>query len=278
MSPVIKSPDIFHQHFVCSSALRGASAAAPHLVLLHGWGMHSGVWENFLPLLAPYFQVTVIDLPGFGKTAADISPDGFLHALPALVPAPALWLGWSLGGLLALEMAMLYPQRVRALCLLAATPCFVQREDWLTAMPASVFGGFCDALQEHPQATLARFLALQCKGSVSMKADIRFLQAVLAAEKMPSDKTLGEGLQQLACLDLREALRRLAMPVQVILGEKDSLIPVAVAGALQVLNPAVNVTVVDGAAHLPFVSHPQVCRDALLQFCRQQGLLEGSAA
>lgn len=274
------SPDIFHQHFACSSPLRADSAfaAAPHLVLLHGWGMHSGVWKNFLPLLAPHFQVTVIDLPGFGRTAANISPADFLHALPALVPQPAIWLGWSLGGLLALEMAGLYPQRLQALCLLAATPCFVQREDWLTAMPASVFDRFCEVLQQYPQATLERFLALQCKGSVSMKADIRFLQAVLAEEKMPSDKTLGEGLQQLACLDHRDALRRLAMPVQVILGEKDSLIPLAVAGALQRLNPALNLTVVDGAAHLPFVSHAQVCRDALLQFCRQQGLLEGSAA
>lgn len=252
--------------------------AAPHLVLLHGWGLHSGVWKTFLPWLTPHFQVTQIDLPGFGNTSADISWTDIARALPVLVPAPAIWLGWSLGGLLALEIAARYPQRVQALCLLAATPCFVRREDWLTAMPEAVFAAFSDALQKNPLMTLERFLALQCKGSVSMKTDIRFLQGVLAAEKKPSEKSLHAGLQQLASVDSRDALRLLVMPVQVILGEKDSLIPVAVAGALKVFNPSVNVTVVEGAAHLPFVSHPQACCAALLQFCRQNKLLERSPA
>lgn len=274
-SPRPTVPTIFHRHHVCSAA---NSAAAPHLVLLHGWGLHSGVWKTFLPWLTPHFQVTQIDLPGFGNTSADISWADVARALPGLVPSPAIWLGWSLGGLLALEIAAHYPSRVQALCLLAATPCFVQRPDWPAAMPDVLFSGFSAAVQENPALTLTRFLALQCQGSVSMKADLRFLHEVLAAEKLPPEPSLRAGLQQLAGVDARADLAALELPVHIILGEKDRLIPVAVATSLKVLQPALSVTLVEGAAHLPFVSHPHICCDALLHFCRQHGLLGESAA
>lgn len=275
----VKPPVIFLQHHACSTTANPANdSAAPHLVMLHGWGLHSGVWKDFLPLLTPHFQITLIDLPGFGKTSADISYADFFRTLPTLVPDKAIWLGWSLGGAIALAMAFRHPQQVQALCLLAATPCFVQRPDWPTAMPASSFSDFRDAVQEDAQITLEGFLSLQCKGSVSMKADIRFLQSVLAAEKIPARQALLTGLENLAHMDLRDALRALDLPMQVLLGEKDPLIPVAVEKSLKVLNPRVNLTVVAGAAHQPFVSHPKICCEALLQFCRQHRLLERSGA
>lgn len=260
---------IFHQHHACSAA-----GGAPHLVLLHGWGLHSGVWNTFLPLLTPYFNVTVIDLPGFGKSSADISSVDFSQALSELVPEPAIWLGWSLGGLVALDFAAHYPQHVQALCLWAVTPCFVQREDWLAAMPAPTFNAFKAVVQENAGTGLQRFLALQCKGSVSMKTDLRFLQAVAAEAKTPATASLLAGLQQLALMDMRAVLAGIDKPVQVLLGASDTLIPLALANELTRLNPGVDVTLIEGAAHMPFVSHPQQCCDALLKFCGQYELIK----
>ena len=269
------SSGIFRQHHACSVV---AGKTAPHLVMLHGWGLHSGVWASFLPLLTPHFQITLIDLPGFGKTGADISYADFFRELPGLVPQKAVWLGWSLGGAMALAMADRHPERVQALCLMAATPCFVRRPDWQAAMPETSFSDFKNAVQEDAPITLEGFLALQCKGSVSMKTDLRFLQSVLATGKIPGVSALLRGLENLAHMDLRDALHALERPVQVVLGEKDVLIPVSLEKALKALNPAVSVTVIGGAAHLPFVSHAKACSDALLQFCRQQGLLERAAS
>lgn len=267
----MKSPMIFYEQHPCTSAMAGK---APQLVLLHGWGLHSGVWKNFLPWLSAYFQVTCIDLPGFGKSTGETPRLELSEAMLALLPEKAIWMGWSLGGLLALDIAARYPQRVQALSLLAATPCFVQRPDWLTAMPAEVFSDFKNALQEDAAITLQGFLALQCKGSVSMKADLRFLQSVLQAEELPERQALLAGLHCLGEMDLRAQISHLKIPLQVLLGERDVLVPAALEKPLKVLNPALQVTVIAQAAHLPFVSHPQAIVAALLGFCRHAGLLE----
>lgn len=245
------------------------------LVLLHGWGLHSGVWATWLPFLVSRFQVLTVDLPGFGKSSATLAGDGFYDAVLAALTrrqsGPAIWLGWSLGGLHAIELARRHPQQTRALCLMAATPSFLRRPDWLPAMPPEVFADFSDALRESPSITLEGFLSLQCKGSASMKADIRYLHGVLAARPLPPLAVLQTGLQQLATGDLRQELKALATPVLTVLGEKDVLVPAALATCLPDYCPQARVVTLPGAAHVPFVSHPSACADVLWQFSQQVG-------
>jgi pimeloyl-[acyl-carrier protein] methyl ester esterase len=77
------------------------TGTGPELVLIHGWGLHGGIWEPLLPLLAPHFRVTVVDLPGHGNSEWQDSEGlpAFADAVLASVPQQAAWLGWSLGGL-----------------------------------------------------------------------------------------------------------------------------------------------------------------------------------
>lgn len=260
---------IFYEDHPCTGKPEVAT-----LVLLHGWGLHSGVWRDFLPVLTPHFHVRCIDLPGFGRSAAMRVPDS-LDSMVAVVmqaaPEKAVWAGWSLGGLVALALAARYPEKVAALALLAATPCFVQRQDWAMAMPADVFAAFSASVQQSPEHALQHFLALQCKGSVSMKRDLRFLQAVSQMESVPSREALLSGLEVLANNDLRAVLASLSVPVLYVLGEQDALVPCAVAETVRQINTACTVELIAGAAHVPFVSHPLQCRNALL------GLAQASA-
>ena len=68
----------------------------PDLVLIHGWGLHAGVWDEFAPLLEAGFRVTRIDLPGHGRSdwQGDGSLDEMVDALLAATPETAVWLGW----------------------------------------------------------------------------------------------------------------------------------------------------------------------------------------
>jgi len=72
------------------------------LVLLHGWGMNSAVWEPVIDELDQHFTVTCVDLPGHGfSTLSDTENTGlddWADAIAAVVPVNAIWLGWSLGG------------------------------------------------------------------------------------------------------------------------------------------------------------------------------------
>lgn len=255
---------ICYQDFPCSGATE-----APVLVLLHGWGMHSGVWEGVLPMLTPHARVRCIDLPGFGRSAGMSMPpslESTTDILHEVAPAQAVWMGWSLGGLVAMEMASRFPQRVSRLVLVAATPCFVQREDWPCAMPAEDFSFFADSVRQDPASALRRFLALQCQGSVSSRQDLRFLQSCIAQAPAPSGNELEQGLALLQASDRRAAFVTLSSPVLCLLGEHDALVPAGVASALLSLRPSSAVRVVEGAAHVPFLSQPRACADAVLDF------------
>jgi pimeloyl-[acyl-carrier protein] methyl ester esterase len=97
------------------------------LVLLHGWGMNSHVWQPILPALAQRAQVITIDLPGHGANSH--LPLGTLESvveqLAEHIPPDAIIMGWSLGGLIAQALAHALPERVAALILVASTPKFV---------------------------------------------------------------------------------------------------------------------------------------------------------
>lgn len=249
-----------------------ANPAAPTLVLLHGWGLHSGVWRDFLPLLTPHVHVRCIDLPGFGRSSVMTAPatlDGMVDAVMQAAPARAIWAGWSLGGLVALAAAARHPGSVTALVLLAATPCFVQRSHWATAMPRTHFDAFLRAVGQDAGIALKQFLALQCRGSATMKNDLRFLQEILRQQDLPVASALFAGLAVLGENDLRDRITGLDVPLLALTGEHDDLVPAVVGAALQALNPRCTALAVAGAAHVPFVSHPVQCRDALLTFLRE---------
>ena len=185
---------LYHDTYGCTG---GAGASAPELVLLHGWGLHSVVWDPVVPALLEHFQITVIDLPGLGRSpmpAGDYDLDYVIAHVLRVAPARAVWLAWSLGGEVATAIAARHPERVAALSLVASNPCFVQRGDWPAAMPESVFRQFRDLFDEDRDGTLIRFLSLQCRGSARMKEDIRFLQEIMYLQGLPAPKALRAGL------------------------------------------------------------------------------------
>src|SRR5690606_30694300 len=98
--------------------------AGPDLVLLHGWAMHAGVFEPLVERLSSQFTLHLVDLPGRGRSAGSGIPlrlEDTAQALAAVVPEQALWLGWSLGGLVTLHAAASGAASARGLVLLAAS-------------------------------------------------------------------------------------------------------------------------------------------------------------
>lgn len=227
--------------------------AGPELVLLHGWGLGSGIWGGFAETLAKHYRVTQIDLPGLGRSApaGDMSLDAVADALLSIAPQHAHWVGWSLGGQLALAVAEKAPGRVKSLSLIAANPCFVARENWSCAMASEVFSAFVESLTDNEAKTLQRFAALQTRGSVSARDELKRLKAVIA-EAQP--QALAAALRLLET-DQRPALADLNAPAQLILGSEDQLVPVALSEQASALSARLDVCVIDKSAHLPFVSH-----------------------
>lgn len=224
------------------------------LVLLHGWGLSSDIWAPVIDRLSPHYRLTLIDIPGLGKSAA-IENDSIAatsEALLEVAPQKALWIGWSLGGALALEAACLAPFRVSGLLMVAATPCFIQREGWPGAMDTKVFEAFADGVALNPAKTLSRFAMLQTQGSQSARDELKHLKRVIAGAE---PEALGATLDLLR-EDLRPQLRALSVPATLLLGLHDQLVPASLAGAVAAVNPAIEVQLFEHSAHLPFLSEP----------------------
>ncbi|MFA6970317.1 MAG: alpha/beta fold hydrolase [Gallionella sp.] len=262
------------------------------LLFIHGWGMHGGMWGGVLSQLAQHFQVMAVDLPGHGSssrsqdldraglprttnglhpkllreglrieeeevgTNSELNLDAIVDKLSAQFTEPLTVCGWSLGGQVALRWAMRYPQQVSRLVLVSSTPCFVQQAGWPCAMAADTLAAFSAALQQDYASTLRRFLALQVRGSEQEREQLLTLRASLASRGEPDLAALQSGLEILRDVDLRDALPQISTPVLVIAGVRDTLTPMPASQYLATQMPHARLAAIEGAAHAPFLSHP----------------------
>ena len=246
---------------------RTTLGSGPELVLVHGWGLHGGVWAGLAPVLAARFHVTVVDLPGHGLSAGvrarDI--DACADALAAVVPGAATWLGWSLGATVLLHMSGRHRQKVDRLVLVGATPCFVRAPDWAWGMESEMLDAFARDLMVSYRATLQRFLSLQLGQDEDDRALVRRMRVELFRYGEPDPAGLDAGLAILRTTDLRMLLPRIQVPCQVIHGAHDRLVPPAAARSLA-SGLGASCHILSSAGHAPFLSHPEEFRAALGAF------------
>lgn len=252
----------------------GQNAASPNLVLIHGWGMHGGVWQPLVKKLSEHFNLHVVDLPGMGFSTP-IEPS-HLHAIAERVadalPGNVDICGWSLGGQVAMRIALLQPDRVRRLVLVGATPKFVNgpaladEEPWQDGIDAAVFQQFADQVSHDYQNTLIRFFTLQCMGADDARSTIKQLRASFAERPVPTLGSLQKALRILLESDLRPEIENIRKPVLLVHGDHDTLAPVQAAHWLAQHLPFGRLRVIAGASHAPFLSHPEQFVEALVQF------------
>lgn len=242
--------------------------AGPDLALIHGWGMHAGVWQGVRDEMARHFRLHLVDLPGYGASPAQAAGDleSLARSVAAELPEKIHVCGWSLGGQVALEMTLRLPGRVGRLALTASTPCFAAREDWPWAVQREVLLEFAAALETDYEGTLKRFLALQARGDEDARAVLKKLRETLFANGRPSAEVLRAGLKILLESDLRGRVAAVRAPTLLLHGERDLLTPPGAARWLAENIGDARLEVVAGAAHAPFLSHPDGFIESLSGF------------
>ena len=233
------------------------------LVLLHGWGWSSQIWEPLIPLLSQRFQLFLIDLPGFGQSPLgdyDYSFESITPLLTDCVPDTAIWLGWSLGGLFAWWLAANFPEKVEKLITVAASPRFLQDGAW-PGISVPTLRQFAAMLRKNFEITLKDFLELQLRGSPGYHTLLVELQRQVQAAP-PQLPALEGGLQLLQTADLRPDLQKITCPSLHIFGERDRIVPAAVAQLL----PSGQSEIISKSGHLPFLSQQKYFLDAVFTF------------
>lgn len=232
------------------------------LVLLHGWGLNAGVWHNIEAELGSHFLLHLVDLPGYGRSKGfgSLTLEKMADIVMTKAPERAIWLGWSLGGLVVSQIALTNPERVKALVTVASSPCFTAAEAWPGIKP-EVLAGFQQQLSEDFNRTVERFFALQTLGTETARQDARLLKSVVLEQPMPAVDVLNGGLEILRTADLRASLAASLLPHLRLYGRLDGLVPRKVVPLLDALWTNSHSLIFDKAAHAPFISHPA-------EFCR----------
>lgn len=246
----------------------------PVLVMLHGWGMSGDIFAPLLDQLSDHFYVVVPDLPGLGRSDAIVGQavtpvvvaERLMKSISVILAGTAdqsaIVLGWSLGGNIAAQIAVDYPEQVTCVVLVASNPCFVERQDWPLAMSAETYYAFADSLAANPVKTLQRFASLQVQGDPQGRSLLKEIKTLLAALEPPQ---LAEMLALLE-LDGRTIVSQISQPVLQVFGGADALVPVALAQELPGLYPTHQITIISESAHLPFLSDSEQFIQRLREF------------
>lgn len=245
------------------------SEAKPDLVLIHGWGLGNVAWNEALPALQQRFKVHALALPGYGDAHSGTYPT-FTETAAAFadaIPDGAYVCGWSLGAMLALQIAAPAPQRMAGLILLGATPSFTQRADWHAAQAPALLDTFRAAIELDAAGTLQRFVALLNQGDAHARPIGRALNRQLQSAPLADTSTLLAGLDWLRDVDLREQVARIDVPALLIHGENDPLIPLAAARWLDETLPNTQLKIIAGAAHAPFLNDPENFANLIGEYC-----------
>jgi 4,5:9,10-diseco-3-hydroxy-5,9,17-trioxoandrosta-1(10),2-diene-4-oate hydrolase len=257
----------------------------PPLVLLHALGENALDWSWVLPALARGRRVYAPDLPGItgdGGGVADFSPGSFALFLAGFLDAlgieRAAIAGNSLGGLVALRLALSDPARVSALCLvdsagLGRTVTYALRAPtlpgygevaiaWTKTPPGAAGRAWMRAnlLFAHPHLVPAGWLAEQR----SLARRPGFLEAALAALRAQ----ISPGGQREVLL---EDLPSLTMPTLVVWGARDRVFPRRQAQSAADRLKEGSLAVLPDCGHLPQVERPDRFAAVLGRFLDEKG-------
>ncbi|OIO68869.1 MAG: response regulator [Zetaproteobacteria bacterium CG1_02_53_45] len=238
------------------------------LVFLHGWAQSKQIWFQ---QMETFNDAQYINLPGHGG-AADLAADAWLEAIAEQLPQePCLLVGWSLGGMLAMQLAGLYPERVAGLVLVSTTPRFRKAEQWPFGSSEAVFDGFRQAVESGSPKALNRFFTLMLHGDeLERSAYNRLAKAAVDRDNRVSEKGLKGGLELLQQLDLRDSVNKIKHPALVIHGESDAVVPAAAGGWLAETLPAARKAMLPVCGHAPFLTQAETFNQTLQTWRQQQ--------
>ena len=228
------------------------------LVLIHGWGMHSGIWEPIIDKFSNEYTLHLVDIPGMGKSHV-IDPYDLNHVVEVIsesLPTSFDILGWSLGSLITLKMSLMYPEKIHRMVLVGGTPCFINQIDWSHGVDIRDFNDFANKLFKNYKSTMINFYTLQLMHSKNSKLLIKKLKQIDEEENPPDVKSLQLGLDILLRNDLRDDINKIDHQTLLIVGDMDRLTPKSASMWLESHMKKGQLKVIEGASHIPFLSHP----------------------
>ncbi|TFV51910.1 alpha/beta hydrolase [Blastococcus sp. TF02A_35] len=275
----------------------GGPADGPVLVLVHGLGGSHLNWDLFAPLVREQARVLAVDLPGFGRSEpgdrqASVSANvAVLHRfLTEVVGEPAVLVGNSMGGMISILVTGEHPEQVRGLVLLDpavpgprraldplvavtfalyALPFVGERFLWWRRQRQSALARVREMLQlcgvdpdEVPSEVIDRSVTLLEERQDVAGMDRAFLGAARSLLRLLADPRR-----------YREAMASISVPVLLVHGDRDRLVPVAAARDISRRHPAWRYAEWADVGHVPQLQEPRRLATEVLAWLRDAALV-----
>jgi len=233
--------------------------AGPLLVLLHGAGDQAGTWNKVAPELKRHFQLLIPDLAGHGESdpaAGVLSLGTLLTALEQVLDAtlwrdaPLVLIGNSLGAWMAMLYTHKCPQRVTRVILIDGGP--IKAVSEIGIMP-----------KDREEARRALDAVLD--PSTPRRPNFVLDDLVRVSNTGPISRLLAAGAEDISKYLLEDKLATFQLPVDLIWGASDRLVPLDYAKKLQSQLPRCTLTVIERCGHGPQLERPQELTRVLLQ-------------
>lgn len=234
------------------------------VVFLHGWGQSRQIWYQQMEYFA---DAVFLNLPGHGGSAEH---DDWIKAMADQLPeTPSIIVGWSLGGIIAMQLALKCPEKVKGLGLISTTPSFCNRNHWHHGCDQVTFHAFESGVKEASSKTMSRFFKLMFQGdSISRSEYNQIAKEGIDKTRLPTEATLNKGLDHLATTDLRESVSSIFMPTLVMHGVQDAIIPESAGRWLTGKLPNATWRLLDECGHAPFLAHAEIFNSELERWCQ----------
>jgi pimeloyl-ACP methyl ester carboxylesterase len=234
------------------------------LVLLHGVGASRAIWRHVTPALAEDRHVIAPDLPGFGESTPanrgfelGTTASALADELAERAGEPFDLLGNSLGGAVALTLAVARPDLVR--CLVLSAPAGFAPGPWALAAVAGAFGDGALAIRRVVGAPMARSSTARrglLWGAIAEPQRLSADDALMMLGASRGSTQIGAAVATVLRSDLRSELARLEGPLGVIWGWRDQIVPITALRSIRTVRPDAVVATIPRAAHVPQVERP----------------------
>ncbi|CAL4325875.1 Pimeloyl-[acyl-carrier protein] methyl ester esterase [Buchnera aphidicola (Protaphis terricola)] len=228
-----------------------------NLIILNGWGFDSNIWLLISQKLSMYFKVHLIDFPGIGvnKKLRPVNIQSIIQILNFYMPKNSIYLGWSLGGLIAIQFALSYPKKILGLINICSSPYFIKKNNWPGIEKKKIYHFYHD-LKNNYFSTLNNFLSLHTLDSEKYLNDLTILKKILFQKKnIPNQEILKNGLKMILSVDLRHKISQIKIPFLRIYGDLDNLVPKEVVKLIDIICPNSESIIIEKSRHIPFISH-----------------------
>lgn len=226
------------------------------VLLLPGWGFKTGVFGKLRSALGNGYEFDQADEQSWGGN--DVLPD----ALAQQASSADLLIGWSLGGLQALSIALQQPGLTGRIVLLSTTPCFTGRLDWEAGMPESVFNEFRQLVMSDAEAGLKQFVRLNAGARMNPETRTQLSDNIVELQT----ETLAAGLDILETTDLRDKIGAIRSKVLIMQAHDDRLVSPQAGQWLSDRLPRAELAEFRNGGHAFFLSQPARVAEVIQQW------------